>query len=270
MPVVLYAHGGAYTIGQPNWRCFHGFCSTLSRRANCICVSLAYRLAPAHRLPAAFEDGALALRWLLFQARLQHHDNQSPSFTCDPWLSPNLADFSRLFLAGDSAGANIMLKVSMDAADSGLENLTPVRIRGLLLIHPGFHCEERKMTHLDERNRKRYHLALPIGETLDYPPVNPIHPSAPSLSPLSAYPHILIMVAEADSRYDMTIRFFEMVRAYCLHTDLFISPGKGHQFHLKELNCSESNDLYDRLANFIKVCGTTNEEIASGRLQKQT
>ncbi|MCO5568462.1 hypothetical protein L7F22_022161 [Adiantum nelumboides] len=180
-PVVLYAHGGAYTVGEPNWYRFHAFCSTACKSSHSIWVSLSYRLAPAHRLPAAYDDGAVALSWLRAQA-LHQQTNSS-----DAWLSKELADFSILLLAGESAGANIMLKLAMDGAASS-EQLTPLCIKGLLLIQPGFHSEEsRRASAMDEKHAERYAKALPIGETLDYAPVNPLHHAAPPLTPLSVH-----------------------------------------------------------------------------------
>ncbi|MCO5551334.1 hypothetical protein L7F22_004835 [Adiantum nelumboides] len=247
-PVVLYAHGGAYTVGQPHGCSFHAFCSIACKSSHSIWVSLAYRLAPAHRLPAAYDDGAVALRWLRAQA-LHQHTNSS-----DPWLSKELADFSNLFLAGESAGANIMIQVAMDNASS---DLTPLCIKGLLLIQPGFHSEEKRASALDEKHAERYAKALPIGETLDYAPVNPIHDEAPPLSPLSVYPHIFINAAETDFRLDMTKRFYDIIQDFCPHVQLFISPGKGHTFHLDKPQCCEAHNLHAELAEFIHTCNAS-------------
>ncbi|KAI5081497.1 hypothetical protein GOP47_0004680 [Adiantum capillus-veneris] len=243
--VVLYAHGGAYTIGQPHWYPFHAFCSTACKTSHSIWVSLSYRLAPTHRLPAAYDDGSLALNWLRAQA-LHQHTNSS-----DPWLSREHADFSNCFLAGESAGANIMLKVAMDAASS---DLTPMYIKGLLLLQPGFHSEEKRASAFNEKTEERYNNALPIGETLDYAPVNPVHHMAPPLTPLSAYPHIFINAAETDFRYDMTIRFYDMIKDFCPNVQLSISRGKGHWFHLGEPHCIEAQDLQAEMARFIYKC----------------
>ncbi|KAI5060659.1 hypothetical protein GOP47_0025079 [Adiantum capillus-veneris] len=244
-PVVLYAHGGAYTVGQPNWLPFHAFCSTLSKLSHSIWVSLSYRLAPAHRLPPAYDDGSLALHWLRAQAE------QQSSCSSDPWLSKELADFSNFFLSGDSAGANIVLKVAMDAASS---NLAPLCIKGLLLIQPGFHSEAKRAMMHDKENEERYDRAVPIGETLDYAPINPLHTTAPRLTPLAAYPHIIVNASETDFRYETTIHFSEAIRGFCPHVQLFVSPGKGHAFHLDHPDCPEAHALHAELAKFMNTC----------------
>eukprot|EP00250_Pteridium_aquilinum_P008610 c18076_g1_i1 orf=130-1041(+) len=252
-PLVLYAHGGAYCFGQPNWPPFHDFCSTMAQKSNSIWLSISYRLAPEHRLPAAYDDGSAALRWLVSQAQLQ------ASHASDPWLTKELADFSNCFLAGESAGASIMLKVAMDAATS---DLSPVYIKGLLLIHPGFQSEEKRGAMVDKefdnlQIEKLYDLALPPGETLNYAPINPLHPAAPPLTPLSAYPHILVAAAEADFRYDMTLRFYKLIQGFCPHVELVITAGKDHVFHLFDNLCPEADDLHSQLVSFIQACTTT-------------
>lgn len=252
-PVVLYAHGGAYSFGQPNFHPFHTFCASMCKLSNSIWVSLSYRLAPHHRLPAAYDDGALALKWLASQAR------QQLSNTSHYWLTADIADFAHCFLAGESAGAAIVLKVARDTAEkAALPDLRPLCIKGLLLIDPGFQTEEKRGAMVDEeldvQIDKLYDMALPEGETLDYAPVNPLHAKAPPLEPLAVYPHIFISIADKDFRYDLTMRFYEVVRGFCPHVQLFVTPGKGHVFHLLQPLCPETQRLQLQLANFIQAC----------------
>ncbi|EEC78458.1 hypothetical protein OsI_18325 [Oryza sativa Indica Group] len=63
-----------------------------------VVVSVDYRLAPEHPFPAAYEDSATALAWVLS--------------TADPWLATH-GDLSRVFLANDSAGGNICHHLAM-------------------------------------------------------------------------------------------------------------------------------------------------------------
>ena len=90
-------------------------------------VSPDYRLAPENRLPAAIEDGFTAVKWLQAQA---------VSYEPDPWLS-EVADFSRVFISGDSAGGNIAHNLAVRLS-SGSSELAPVRIRGYVLLAPFF------------------------------------------------------------------------------------------------------------------------------------
>ena len=53
-PLILYFHGGGWTIGDLDTH--HPFCQTLADRAQTNVLALDYRLAPEHPFPAAQED----------------------------------------------------------------------------------------------------------------------------------------------------------------------------------------------------------------------
>ncbi|MGA0940924.1 MAG: alpha/beta hydrolase fold domain-containing protein, partial [Burkholderiaceae bacterium] len=60
--VLLYFHGGGFTIGSPTTHA--GLCQQLAVQANCAVLSVDYRLAPEHPFPAAVHDAFDALAWL--------------------------------------------------------------------------------------------------------------------------------------------------------------------------------------------------------------
>ena len=62
LPVLLYLHGGGFTIGSSATHDI--LCRELARLASCMVVSLDYRLAPEHRFPTASNDAWDALTWL--------------------------------------------------------------------------------------------------------------------------------------------------------------------------------------------------------------
>ncbi|GJM94404.1 hypothetical protein PR202_ga11044 [Eleusine coracana subsp. coracana] len=92
LPIIVYYHGGGFCTGSAFSKLFHRYASSLSARAGALVVSVDYRLAPEHPIPAAFDDGWAALRWVTTFA--------------DPWLAFH-GDHTRTFLAGESAGAVI-------------------------------------------------------------------------------------------------------------------------------------------------------------------
>lgn len=60
-PLVVYFHGGGYVFGMldlGNW-----ICGTVAACVGAVVVSVDYRLAPAHRFPAAVEDCYAGLTW---------------------------------------------------------------------------------------------------------------------------------------------------------------------------------------------------------------
>ena len=66
LPVLLYLHGGGWTIGDLDTH--DVLCRQLAREAGCAVVSVDYRMGPEHRFPAAVEDCVQAFGWVLSHA----------------------------------------------------------------------------------------------------------------------------------------------------------------------------------------------------------
>ena len=65
-PAVIYCHSGAFVLG--NLDTDHRQCVELARRARVCVLSLDYRLAPEHPFPAAIDDAATVLDWVVNSA----------------------------------------------------------------------------------------------------------------------------------------------------------------------------------------------------------
>ncbi|CAN6165207.1 unnamed protein product [Urochloa humidicola] len=189
IPVVVYFHGGGgaggaagfFCLGSGRWPGPHNWCLRVASELPAIVISFDYRLAPEHRLPAAIDDGEEAMAWL--RAHAAH----------DPWLADD-ADFSRVFVAGASAGGNIAHHIASTFGKSGLG--APVRIRGAILLTPAMSGEAR--THLTADMVDRYaRLFLPAGATRDHPAITLVGPRAPALAAV-AMPPMLVVAAERD------------------------------------------------------------------------
>jgi acetyl esterase len=96
-PIVLYFHGGGWVVGDLDTH--DTVCAALTNRANCLTISVDYRLAPEHPFPAGLEDCYSALEWV---SEYGHRMNGDPD---------------RLAVAGDSAGGNLAAAVSLLARD---------------------------------------------------------------------------------------------------------------------------------------------------------
>jgi acetyl esterase len=110
LPVLLYLHGGGFTIG--NLETHDSLCRQLARRSGAAVVALDYRLAPEHRFPCAVEDAWAAMLWLA-----QH-------------ASTIGLDGSRLAVGGDSAGGTLAAVSAIHARDIGL----PLRLQVLITM----------------------------------------------------------------------------------------------------------------------------------------
>ncbi|KAF8096671.1 hypothetical protein N665_0304s0034 [Sinapis alba] len=124
LPLLIYIHGGAWIIESPFSPIYHNYVTKVVKSATCLAVSIQYRRAPEHPIPAAYEDSWSAIQWIF-----SHADGSGPV----DWIN-DYADFTRVFIGGDSAGANMSHHMAMRA---GKEKLSP-RIKGLAVVHPAF------------------------------------------------------------------------------------------------------------------------------------
>nr|XP_028964991.1 probable carboxylesterase 12 [Malus domestica] len=92
---------------------YHNYLNSLASAANVVAVSVNYRLHPEYPLPAAYDDWWAAVKWV---ASVNSHVYGNGS---EDWLNL-LADFHRVFSAGDSAGANIAYQMGLRVGSEGL------------------------------------------------------------------------------------------------------------------------------------------------------
>jgi len=111
LPVVVFFHGGGFTIGDLDTHDVP--CRMLANFARCAVLAVEYRLGPEHRFPAAFEDAVAAVRWTAAHA-------------VDLGL-----DGERIAVAGDSAGGNLAAGAAL-----ALRGGEP-RIALQVLLYPG-------------------------------------------------------------------------------------------------------------------------------------
>lgn len=96
--IVVYYHGGGYMLGDI--AAYDNVCRQLCEDSGAVVVSVGYRLAPEHPLPAAVDDAWAALGWVAEHAR---------ALGADP---------ARLAVAGDSAGAVLATVAAILARDA--------------------------------------------------------------------------------------------------------------------------------------------------------
>lgn len=137
LPTIVSIHGGGYVYG--NKEIYRLYAMDLARRGFTV-VSFNYRLAPRWHFPAPLEDTNRVLTWL-----------------CS-WDGP--VDKNRLFLVGDSAGAQIASQYAAIATNPRYASrfsfvVPPVKIRAL-----GLNCGMYNTSELVSGERK--------GIILDY------------------------------------------------------------------------------------------------------
>ncbi|GAV59458.1 Abhydrolase_3 domain-containing protein, partial [Cephalotus follicularis] len=254
LPTLLHFHGGGFCISQADWYMYYQMYTKIARSAQAIVISVYLRLAPENPLPAACDDGFLALLWLRSLAKGELHE---------PWLN-DFADFNRVFLIGDSAGANLVHEVSSRA---GQVDLSPVRLAGGIPVHPGFFRSVRSNSELEQPETplltlvmldKCIRMALPVGSPEDHPIFCPMGPAVPTMDSLNI-PPFLLCVAENDLFKDREMEYYQAMKKANKDVELLINPGMGHSFYLNKIAVdmdphtgAQTEALIEGIIKFIK------------------
>jgi acetyl esterase len=138
LPVLVYYHGGGWTIGDLDTH--DTLCRELANGAGCAVVSVDYRMGPEHRFPAAVDDCIAATYWVRRNAA---------ALGVDP---------ARMAVGGDSAGGNLAAVVAITARDAA-----DLPIVFQLLIYPATDQQRGAASH--QTNGEGYLLTR---DTMNY------------------------------------------------------------------------------------------------------
>ena len=234
LPVLLYYHGGGFTVG--NLATHDVLCRVLSERSGAAVISVAYRLAPEHRFPTAVHDAWDALDWLVREAGALGLDG------------------SRIAVGGDSAGGTLAAVCALQARDSGL----PLALQ--LLIYPG------TTAHQDTDS----HEAFAEGLILEHAAIawffdQYIAPDAREdwrFAPLladdvEAVAPAWVGLAELDPLVDEGIAYADRLRAAGVPVDLEIYRGVTHEFIKMGRAISEARQFHRDAAQALRAAFAT-------------
>ena len=208
LPVLLYFHGGGFTVGSVATH--ESLCRHLAHLAHCAVLSVDYRLAPAFKFPTAADDAWDSLAWLHAQA-----DTLG-------------LDASRLAVGGDSAGGTLAAVCAIQARDAGL----PLALQ--LLFYPG--CT----AHQDTRSHRTFghgfvleaaHIDYFFGQYVRSPADRDDWRFAPlNASDVDGVAPAWIGLAECDPLVDEGVLYADKLRAAGVPVDLEIYRGVVHEF----------------------------------------
>lgn len=99
LPILVFFHGGGFVAGTLDT--YDVPLRSVANRCKCIVVSVAYRLAPENKYPAAPEDAYAATKWVA-----EHANNIG-------------GDARRIAVGGDGAGGNLAAVVTLMARERG-------------------------------------------------------------------------------------------------------------------------------------------------------
>ncbi|KAI3684748.1 hypothetical protein L6452_33974 [Arctium lappa] len=250
LPLLIYFHGGAFCIASPSYPKYHRSLNNLVSESRVVAVSVDYRLAPEHPLPAAFHDAWDALRWV------SSHVPGTGTGT-DNWIKENV-DFDRVFLAGDSAGATIAHHLAIRVGSKPDPGVA-FKISGIILINPYFWGKDPIGSEVKDSMRKTmvdnwWQFVCPPDSRLglDDPLINPVGDGAPDLSGLGCG-RVMVTVAEKDILRDRGCLYYErLVKSkWEGKAEMMEIEGEDHVFHIFNPDGDKAVNMMKRLATFI-------------------
>lgn len=223
--VVLYLHGGGYTMGSP--ASHRRMTAYIARAAAMPVFSLDYRLAPEHPFPAAVHDAAAGYRCLLQRGY----------------------DARTIAIAGDSAGGGLTVAALLMIRDGG----DPVPCAGVC-ISPW-----ADLTGLSETYKTCGHLdplvQIPAIREMAKLYLDGQDPATPLASPvfadLSGLPPLLIQVGTDEVLLGDSIALDCQARQCGVESTLEIWKDMIHVWHFFCPDLAEGADAVERVGSFI-------------------
>jgi epsilon-lactone hydrolase len=239
-PTVLFLHGGAYVVGSAFGYQPHAGALAAAARTGLLVPD--YRLAPEHPYPAAVEDAVSAYRWLLDQG----------------------VEAGRIVVAGDSAGAGLVMSLLLTLKRDG-----EPQPAGAVLLCPWVDLTLRDTTipgaappidapMTSDAEISRCVDAYLGGHPADDPIVDPLGADLQGLPPL------LIQAATGDARVADAKALAARAREQGVEASLDLYPVEAHAFQLFWSFLPEAADAFEAAGEFIR------EVAARGRVETRS
>jgi len=212
-PALLHIHGGGYVVGTA--RMSTPANQALALQANCVVVSVDYRLAPETPHPGPIEDCYAALTWL--------HDNAT---------ALNV-DATRIAVAGESAGGGLAAALALLARDRGEVKLIHQHLTYPMLDDRT--CIASTSPYVGE------FVWMPASNRFGWSSLLGCEPGGEDVSPyaaaaraedLSGLPSTFISVGALDLFSEENLDYARRLIRAGVPTELHVYPGAFHAFDL--------------------------------------
>jgi acetyl esterase len=231
-PLMVFFHGSGFVVCSLDTH--DGMCRNLCAGTGCVVVSVDYRLAPEHKFPAAPDDCLAATRWAVAHAA---------ALGADP---------GRVFLAGDSAGANLATVTALRIRDEG-----GPRLLGQLLIYPVTDYHDAGTPSMAE-NAEGYGLTRAgMIWFWNHYLTDPSQGAHPHASPfraedLSGLPPALVVTAEYDPLRDEAEYYAERLRQFGVPTQMKRWDGMNHGFFTWPGVVDKAGEAMDEACGWVR------------------
>ncbi|KAH7120226.1 Alpha/Beta hydrolase protein [Dactylonectria estremocensis] len=235
--VVLYVHGGGWTIGDLDSE--DAVCRTMCKSTGAVVVSLDYRKAPENPFPVGLEDVWAGVLWVCFIPL-----KLAKKIIVFKNIESLGGDSSRVILGGLSAGGNITAVLAQRARDTKQASFCGQILRVPLVVHPKAQPADLDFSSYDENVNAPILPSTAVTQFLNYynAPPEDIRVS-PLLTPeLSGLPRTYIQVAGADPLRDDGFAYAEKLQQAGVPVKVSIYPGLPHGFMMLPLATSHKSD----------------------------
>ena len=223
--VLVYLHGGAYIVGEPDG--YRGIGGNYAKLLGARVYIPDYRLAPEHPFPAAIDDALRAYEWLLQQG----------------------IPAGKIAFTGESAGGAMVASVMVAAKQKGL----PLPAAGVAispwanLEHTGASMTNREG--LDPLNTKPL---LDLLARTFLAGALPNHPLAsPVFADVTGLPPILVQIGENELMLSDAIRLASHLAENRVRVNLEVWPHMPHAWHFFQSFLLEAEQALRESARFI-------------------
>lgn len=251
--ILVYFHGGAFCCESTFASHHHKYCNIIASQGNVLIFSIEYRKAPEHFLPTQYNDCWDGLNWVA-----SHNTTiENVPKNSDPWII-NHGDFNKVFIGGDSSGANIVHNIAMRAGVTRIPN--GVKIFGAYMNHTFFWGSKplgfEKVEKFEKVNEfatllwKFVYPRAPFG--IDDPNVNPLGPMSPNLALLGCS-KMLVTVAGKDRFRDRAVLYYEAVKRshWNGEVEFFEEEDEDHCYYMVHPESDKGKKLIKVVADFL-------------------
>jgi len=227
LPVLMWYHGGGWVFGNLDMANLN--CRKFAVEADCVVVSVDYRLAPEHPYPAGIDDCLRAAQWVA-----------SAEGAAELRIDPN-----RVAVAGDSAGGNLAACVAYRAAVGG----EGPPLAAQILVYPATSSDFDRPSVKENAEGKLltrddmvwfWDQYVPVKSRRNEPGVSPLDyaldktgsvDAAAAAKLLSGLPPALIITAEHDVLRDEGGVYGELLQKSGVPTETVQYAGMIHAFY---------------------------------------
>lgn len=225
IPLLIYLHGGGWTIGSIN-SCSR-FCAALADSGIAV-LAADYRLAPEHRFPAGLDDCIEAVK--------------TAADSLDSWKCRGIS------IGGDSSGGNLAIATALSSPGNILDGLVafypvtrayPDNSSGWEQFGLGYGLDSELMVSFNEAYTADIHNPL-------------VSPAEATDDELRKLPPVLLISAERDILADQGREFIMRLGGLGLKTEHHIIPGSVHLFITVPGQKAAFDYSVEKTAMFIK------------------